>query len=122
MSTETVDIIVKCCTGALSVILGVFTIINGIKSGKWKKLFNNENTQRNCIYVLLEIMQEAESFMNYTAEEKKQYVMTKFNQYCIDNNFLYDKELTDTNIETLIDFSKSVNSEEKNGSRQEHKL
>lgn len=117
---ETIDIVIKCCTTALSVILAVLTVINGIKSGKWKKLFTSETTQRNCIYILLEIMQEAEKFVNYSSEEKKQYVLTKFNQYCIDNNITYEKELTDNNIETLIDFSKKVNGNDGNG--QEHRL
>lgn len=120
--TETIDIVIKCCTGALSLILGIFTIINGIKSGKWKKLFNNESVQRNCIYILVDIMQDVEKFKNFTSEEKKEYVLTKFNQYCIDNGFSYDKELTDNNIETLIEFSKKVNSEDGNNDGQNHRL
>lgn len=122
MNTETIDLIIKCCTGALSIVLAILSILTGIKSGKWKKLFTNENTQRNCIYILLEIMQEAEKFINFTAEEKKQYVITKFNQYCIDNNFTFDADLTDSNIETLIEFSKKVNNGEDDGSGQNHRL
>lgn len=36
MSTQTLDLIIKCITGALSVILAILTIITGVKSGKWK--------------------------------------------------------------------------------------
>ena len=120
MSTQTLDLIIKCITGALSVILAILTIITGVKSGKWKKLFSKEQVKRGCIYVLMSIMQDVEKFRAFSSEEKKQYVLTKFNQYCIDSGLDYDAELTDTNVETLIDFSKNVNAKKPN--EQEHRL
>lgn len=119
MSTATIDLIIKCVTGGISVILAVLTIIASIKSGKWKKLFKKENGRVSAISALMAIMQEVEKFANFTAEEKKQYVLTNFNQYCIDNSMEYDKELTSANIENLVDFSKTVNARK---TEQEHRL
>ena len=119
-SAQTIDLIIKCTTGAVSVVLAICTIIAGIKSGKWKKLFNKENGKVSSLSVLMSIMEEVEKFKSFSAEEKKQYVLTKFNQYCIDSGLDYDAELTDTNVETLIDFSKNVNAKKPN--EQEHRL
>ena len=121
MSTQTLDLIIKSITGALSVILAILSIITGVKSGKWKKLFSKEQVKRGCIYVLMSIMQDVEKFRAFSSEEKKQYVKTKFNQYCIENGYDYDDDLTDENIEELIDFSKKVNGKD-DGTGQEHKL
>lgn len=120
-SAQTIDLFIKCITGALSVILAILTVVTGIKSGKWKKLFSKEQVRRGCIYVLISIMQDAEQYKNFSSEEKKEYVKTKFNQYCIENGYEYDDKMTDNNIEELIAFSKKVNGKVQNG-EQEHKL
>ena len=70
---------------------------------------------------MMSIMQDVEKFRAFSSEEKKQYVETKFNQYCIENGYDYDDGLTDENIEELIDFSKKVNGRD-DGTGQEHKL
>lgn len=121
MNSETIDIIIKCVTGALSGILAILTIFAGIKSGKWKKLFNKETVKTTLINVIMSIMEGVEQFKNFTSEEKKEYVLTKFNQYCIDNGLEYNKALTDENVERLISFSKEVNAKSTTNG-QEHRL
>lgn len=107
---ETLELVGKIMSGVCTGIMGVLTLILGIKKGKWKNLFKGENAKHFVIDIILEAMTTVENFANYTGEEKKEYVKTKVNQYCIENKIKYDAELTETNIEKMIDFSKGVNS------------
>jgi hypothetical protein len=51
----------------------------------------------------------AESYYNYLGEEKKAYVLTKLNQYALDNGITFDEEKASQKIEELIALSKNVN-------------
>lgn len=107
---ETLELCIKIIPGVCSAIMAVLSVILGIKQGKYKNLFKGENAKHTVMDILREAMVTVENFANYTADEKKEYVMTKVNQYCIDNNITYDATLTAENIEKMIDFSKGVNS------------
>ena len=52
---------------------------------------------------------EAESFKNYTGSEKKNYVLTKMNQFSIENKIKYDEEYITKQLEELINTTKKVN-------------
>ena len=108
--TETIELVGKIMSGVCTGIMGVLTLILGIKKGKWKSLFKGENAKHSVMDILREAMTTVENFANYTGEEKKEYVKTKVNQYCIENKIEYDAELTEENIEKMIEFSKEVNS------------
>lgn len=56
---------------------------------------------------------EAEEFINYTGEEKKAYVLTKANQYAIENNLSFDVEAVSKEIDNLVELTKQVNQREK---------
>lgn len=116
--TETIELVGKIMSGVCTGIMGVLTLILGIKKGKWKNLFKGENAKHFVFDIIREAMTTVENFANYTGEEKKEYVKTKVNQYCIENNIEYDAELTDQNIEKMIEFSKGVN----NGKSRANKL
>lgn len=51
----------------------------------------------------------AEEFVNYDGKDKKEWVKTRINQYCIENKIMYDESFVDLEIEKLVDISKSVN-------------
>ena len=53
-------------------------------------------------------------FNNYLGNEKKEYVITKLNQFAIENNIDFDKEKLDERIEKLIKLSKNVNYKKNN--------
>lgn len=107
---ETLELVRKIMSGVCTGIMGVLTLIIGIKKGKWKNLFKGENAKHFVMDIIREEMTTVENFANYTGEEKKEYVKTKVNQYCIENKIDYDAELTEANIEKMIEFSKGVNS------------
>lgn len=116
--TETLELVIKIVPGICTGIMAVLSLILGIKQGKYKNLFKGENAKHFVMDILREAMTTVENFANYTGEEKKEYVMTKVNQYCIENKIEYDAELTETNIEKMIEFSKGVN----NGKSRANKL
>lgn len=55
---------------------------------------------------------EAEELINYTGVEKKEYVMTKLNQYAIENKLKFDSNIISSKIEELLSMSKKVNYKE----------
>ena len=59
-------------------------------------------------------MKEAEGFRNYTGAEKKNYVLTKMNQFSIDNKINYDEDYVSCKIEELIETTKVVNTNANN--------
>ena len=54
-------------------------------------------------------MEIAENFSNYSGEEKKQFVLTKVNQFAIENGLKFDAETTAAQVEKLIELSKKIN-------------
>lgn len=56
---------------------------------------------------------EAEQFKNYTGQEKKNYVLTKMNQFSIDNHIQYDQEYISNRLEEMIHLTKNVNQNSK---------
>lgn len=109
--TETIQWVIKGVYIAMAVALAISNIVTFFKTGKWKKMFKKENIKLSTLDVLMQFMKEVEQFKDFSSEEKKQFVITKFNQYCIDKGYEFIAELTDENVEKLIEFSKAVNSD-----------
>ncbi len=90
-------------------IASVLFIVKIIRGSISKKELKNS-------YVLLEavapLMEIAETFTHYSGEEKKEYVMTKVQQFAIENGIKFDSEAVTNKIEELIDLSKNVNGKE----------
>lgn len=102
---------IKAILPFLAPTLGLFctTIVflkKFIKNKKVKKVLEKtEEITREIIPYII----EAERFTNYTGEEKKNFVMTKLNQFAIDNDIKFNKEETSSKIEELVDLTKNVN-------------
>ena len=118
--TETIQWVIKGVYIAMALALAISNVVAFFKKGKWKKMFKKENIKLYTLNVLMQFMEEIEQFKDFSSEEKKEFVLTKFNQYCIDNGYEFNAELTDENVEKLIEFSKVVNSDGRTG--QEHTL
>lgn len=90
-------------------IASVLFIVKIIRGSISKKELKNS-------YVLLEavapLMEIAETFTHYSGEEKKEYVMTKVQQFAIENGIKFDSEAVTNKIEELIGLSKNVNGKE----------
>lgn len=96
-------------------IVVVSFLIPLVKNAKAKKALKTTLDIATAIrpYVI-----EAEKFVNYTGAEKLNYVMTKANQYAIENGLKFDAEATKKEIEELIELTKQVNKREKDEAYQ----
>lgn len=77
-----------------------------VKNKRLKKILEKtEEITREIIPCIA----EAEKLVNYSGIEKKEYVMTKLNQYAIKNNISFDEEEASRRIEELVALTKEVN-------------
>lgn len=95
----------------ISAALGLIITITGfliplVKSTKAKKSLIAVNKLTGA---LQNMVIEAEKFVNYSGEEKKQYVMTKAYKYAVENKIPYDENAVSEKIEDLVALSKQVN-------------
>lgn len=107
---EEIELILTLAGTVLSLfIASVLFIVKIIRGSISKKELKNS-------YVLLEavapLMEIAETFTHYSGEEKKEYVMTKVQQFAIENGIKFDSEAVTNKIEELIGLSKNVNGKE----------
>ena len=105
----------------LGSILGLlFTSIIFLKKFiKNKKLKNILEKAEQITKEIIPCIIEAEQFVNYTGDEKKNYVMTKINRFAIENDIDFNFDYVSEKIEELILLSKQVNNNSKN---QNHEL
>lgn len=87
-----------------SCVVFIVKMIQAIKTRKEQK------DQIDLLDAVAPIMEIAETFSHYTGEEKKEYVLTKINQFAVENNIDFDKDVVISKIEELITLSKKVNS------------
>lgn len=100
---DLIIIVIPCIIGFIA------SFASAIKSNGLKKL---AITSLKINEVIKELIIEAEKFINYSGVEKKEWVTTKTNQYCIENKMNYRIINTDSIIENLIRVSKEVNKRE----------
>ncbi len=96
--------IVSAIFGLLATALGF--LIPLVKNVKAK---NRLSALKKLTSVLQSLIMEAETFVNFTGAEKKEYVMTKANRYAIENQITYNEQDVSEAIEKLIVLSKEVN-------------
>lgn len=91
----------------LGMVITILTFI--IKLSKSKKVRKTAEEMLVVSNKLCEYVEIAEGFKNYTGEEKKNFVLTKMNQYSIDNNIKFDSNYIIEKLESLIEITKKVN-------------
>lgn len=112
---ENFELIVSLIGTAAGLFIAcVSFLIKMIHSIKKRK---NENEQTTLLDAVAPIVELAETFTNYSGEEKKEYVLTKVNQFAIENGIKFDAELVSEKIERLIELSKQVNKREESVSQ-----
>ena len=110
---ENLEIIFSLFGTALSLLVTcLFFIIKFIKSVHTKNKLKDNTAILEAVAPLMEI---AEKFRHYSGEEKKEFVLTKLNQFSLENNLAFDAEAIDKKIEELIKLTKQVNSKNQIG-------
>lgn len=91
-----------------AIIICIIKLVRTIKS---KTKLQNDS---DLLDAVAPIMQIAESFINYSGAEKKEYVLTRINQLAIENGISFNLKAVSDKIEDLIRLSKQVNYNNKN--------
>jgi len=95
----------------LTALVTIFTLIaNLTKNVKLKKAAENLNKVSK---VVSEFVVAAEGITNFAGSDKKEWVLTKVNQYAIENKIPFNKDLVSNLIEEVVAASKQVNAREK---------
>ncbi len=104
---ENLELLLSLTGTAVSLfVTAVVFIAKFASSIRKRKKFLNENDLLNAVVPLMEI---AEQHTNYSGEEKKEFVLTKLNQFAIENKINFNSEAVVKRIEELIVLSKKVN-------------
>lgn len=112
---ELINTIILLLSTALPLIAAVITFIaKFVKSDKAKKAAENLLKINDAIE---EFMVKAEKFKGYTGQEKKNYVLRGVKNYALCEEIEFDEVKTSGAIESLIEFSKSVNEKKKKESK-----
>ncbi len=106
-----VEEIIRIVSLSVSLFISLFgfavtlfkAIINSIKTKKWNRL---ETAVQGYI-------KDAEKFVNYSGEEKKEKVLSWATNFCQDNKIKFDKDKISSMIEELVTLTKQVNQREK---------
>ena len=94
--------VVTCTTTGLSILATIF-------GGKWKGLYKNVKAVNDKTLQLITLIEEAENHNAYTGDDKLQYVLSKYRQYCYESKIPYTEEDTINQINELIEMTNNVN-------------
>lgn len=94
-----IEIGLACLSGISTII---YFVVVFTKASKEKKIEMLKNA-------MLGMMEEAEKFKNYTAEEKKQYVFTRAKEFILEQKLKFSDSQLSSVIERQIEFSNNVN-------------
>lgn len=104
---KVLEFILKNWESILSILVGIvmaiISVILTFKNKRWDKL---KDFIRTCI-------QDAEKMTHFTGAEKKEYVITKANQFAIEKGIKFDAQKVGELIEELVKLTKKVNQREK---------
>lgn len=94
--------VVTCCTTGLSILATIF-------GGKWKGLYKNVKAVNEKTNKLIELIELAETHDAYSSDDKLQFVVSNYRQYCFDSKIPFNEEDTITQINELVDMTNNVN-------------
>ena len=101
------EILLSIAATAVGLAIMTITFLSKfIKSARAKKIAENVVKIGN---ILLPYIEQAEKFVSFTGEEKKAYVMTKANQYAIENGIKFETEKISAKIDEIVALCKEVN-------------
>ena len=108
---ERIETILSIAGAALTFLITALTFfVKYIKSAKAKRVAEQIITIGNAV---LPYISKAETFVNYSGQEKKEYVLTKANQFAFEHKIPFNAKEVGEKIEELVALTKSVNSRDK---------
>jgi len=100
-------IILSTSATTLGLLITTATFLSkAVKNGKAKRA-----AERILLVTesLMPYIQRAEEFINFSGKEKKEYVLTKANQFAIERKIPFNFEAVSNKIEELVALTKNVN-------------
>lgn len=104
---ENLEVILSLAGTALSLLVACVTFIVKFVRSIHKRVKEQGTTA--LLEAVIPIVEIAEGFADYSGAEKKEYVLTKVNQYAIENRIEFDAEAVSDKIEQLVELSRQVN-------------
>ncbi|MDE7100372.1 MAG: hypothetical protein K2O05_00785, partial [Anaeroplasmataceae bacterium] len=104
------EMLLSLMATGIGFMISLFTLI--IKLSKNKKVRKTAEEMLSFTEKLSTFVEEAEKFSHYTGAEKKNFVLTKLNQFSIDNHMNFDEEWVSSKIDEVISLTNKVNASE----------
>lgn len=108
------NIIISFAGTLLGVFITICTMI--IKCVKNSKAKTVAEQVLKISQAVLPYIEQAEKFTAYSGEEKKAFVMTRANQFAIENHIEFDYKQVSEKVEELVTLTKQVNTKTTNAS------
>ena len=109
LSQDEVLLIIKVVCGVVTCVTTGLSILATIFGGKWKGLYKNVKAVNDKTLELITLIEEAEAHSAYSGDDKLQYVLSKYRQYCFESKIPYTEEDTINQINELIEMTNNVN-------------
>ena len=109
LNQDEVLLIIKVVCGVVTCVTTGLSILATIFGGKWKGLYKNVKAVNYKTLELITLIEEAEAHSAYTGDDKLQYVLSKYRQYCYESKIQYTEEDTINQINELIEMTNNVN-------------
>lgn len=109
LSQDEILLIIKVVCGVVTCVTTGLSILATIFGGKWKGLYKNVKAVNDKTLELITLIEEAEAHNAYTGDDKLQYVLSKYRQYCYESKIPYTEEDTINQINELIEMTNNVN-------------
>lgn len=107
----TLELFISLAGTVVSLIVTTITFFaKYLKNKKAKAIAENVVEIGNAI---LPLISQAEKLVNYTGEEKKEYVMTLIRQYAFNKQLTFDYQQVSDKVDELVALTKEVNVKEK---------
>jgi len=111
INLQTITDILKLIATSLPFIIAAATYIAA--NAKNKKLKRKAENWAKIAKAAQVYVADAEQFVNFAGTEKKEWVITKINQYAIDKGIEFDARQASALIEDIVQLSKKVNGRDK---------
>ena len=109
LTQDDILLIIKVVCGVVTCVTTGLSILATIFGGKWKGLYKNVKAVNEKTNKLIELIELAETHEAYSSEDKLQFVVSNYRQYCFDNKIPFVEQDTIDQINELVDMTNNVN-------------
>ena len=109
LTQDDVLLIIKVVCGVVTCVTTGLSILATIFGGKWRGLYKNVKAVNEKTNKLIELIELAETHDAYSSDDKLQFVVSNYRQYCYDNKIPFVEQDTIDQINELVDMTNNVN-------------